>query len=149
MAYGARRFHNQGVYRSGSEVKIKDELNDQGVSFEYEQYHINYVVPASDHKYTPDFVLPNGVVVECKGMFASDDRKKHELLQDQYPDLDIRFVFDNPNSKLYKGSPTTYAAWCEKRGFKYAKKSIPLSWIKEPYRPLHPALVVKKKGKSK
>lgn len=145
----AGRFHTQGAYRSGSEIKIKDELAKKGVGFKYEEYHINYVIPQSDHKYTPDFVLPNGVIVECKGQFVSDDRKKHELLIEQYPDLDIRFVFDNPNSKLYKGSPTTYAIWCDKRGIKYAKKSIPLEWIKEAYRPLHPALVVKKKGSKK
>ncbi|UZT50013.1 endonuclease I [Enterobacter phage 01_vB_Eclo_IJM] len=30
-------------------------------------------------------------------------------------------------SKLYKGSPTTYGAWCEKNGFKFADKFIRLS----------------------
>ena len=34
------------------------------------------------------------------------------LIQQQFPDIDIRFVFSNMNTKLYKGSKT-YARWCE------------------------------------
>lgn len=64
-------------------------------------------------------------------MFETADRKKHLLIREQYPHLDIRFVFQNPNNKLYKGSKTTYAMWCEKYGFKYATKLIPTAWFKE------------------
>ena len=77
-------------------------------------------------------MLPNGIIVETKGIFDSDDRKKHTLIQTQHPELDIRFVFTNSKAKLYKGSPTTYGAWCEKNGFKYADKLIPASWLAEP-----------------
>lgn len=139
------RFNTRRGFRSGSESRVQDELQALGVHADYEQYHIQYVIPQSDHKYTPDFILPNGVIVEYKGLFELEDRKKHDLLKLQYPDLDLRFVFENPNSKLYKGSPTTYAIWCEKRGIQYAKKTIPLSWIKEPFKPLHPALIRKKR----
>lgn len=81
--------------------------------------------------YTPDFVLANGIIVETKGRFITSDRQKHLMIKEQHPDLDIRFVFSNPNSKLYKGSKTTYADWCDKHGFKWAKEEIPLEWIKE------------------
>ena len=46
-------------------------------------------------------------------------------------ELDIRFVFSNPNTKIYKGSKTTVAQWCEKYNFKYATKYIPTAWLKE------------------
>lgn len=92
---------------------------------------LSYIKPATEHKYTPDFILPNGIVIETKGQFDSDDRKKHLLLKQQYPEMDLRFVFANPNTKLRKGSPTSYAMWCEKNGFLYSKKTIPDSWYEE------------------
>ena len=91
---------------------------------------VEYLV-SETRKYTPDFTLPNGIIVETKGRFTTYDRKKHLLIQKQHPDLDIRFVFSNPNSKLYKGSKSTYASWCEKNNFIYAKKLIPKEWISE------------------
>jgi hypothetical protein len=32
---------------------------------------------------------------------------------------------------LYKGSPTTYAAYCARHGFRYANKVIPDDWLEE------------------
>ncbi|PRP71262.1 endonuclease I [Chromobacterium amazonense] len=139
--------HKTEAYRSGLEEDIAASLASKGIEAEYESYFIPYVIPASDHKYTPDFLLPNGIIIESKGLFEAEDRKKHVLIKKQYPDLDIRFVFSNPNSKLYKGSPTTYAKWCEKEGFLYSKKSIPIEWLMEPKKPIHPALKEKKNNK--
>lgn len=97
----------------------------------YEAYEIIYDIPASKHIYTPDFILPNGIIVEAKGIFELKDRQKHLWIKQQYPHLDIRFVFSNPKNTLYKGSPTTYAKWCEKNGFKWAHKLIPHQWFLE------------------
>ncbi len=97
----------------------------------YEQSYLTYIIPASEHKYTPDFILSNGIIVETKGLFEIADRKKHLIIKETYPNLDIRFVFTDPNSKLYKGSKTTYADWCIKNGYKYAAKLIPAEWFKE------------------
>ena len=94
----------------------------------YEKFTLPYTIPATQHKYTPDFILPNGIIVEAKGIFDVADRQKHILVKKQYPDLEIRFVFSNPKTKLYKGSKTTYGMWCEKHGYKYAKGYIPDSW---------------------
>tara|TARA_R110001606_G_scaffold60362_2_gene142301 strand:+ start:1387 stop:1647 length:261 start_codon:yes stop_codon:yes gene_type:complete len=80
--------------------------------------------------YTPDFELPNGIIIESKGRFVSADRKKHLKVKEQYPKLDIRFVFSNSRGKINKGSKTTYAMWCDKYGFKYADKEIPEKWLK-------------------
>ena len=43
--------------------------------------------------YKPDFVLNNGIIIEAKGWFKARDRVKHLLIQEQYPELDIRFCF--------------------------------------------------------
>jgi len=46
------------------------------------------------------------------------------------PDLDIRFVFQTPYNKIYKGSKTTYAKWADKHGFPWcAFHSIPIEWL--------------------
>jgi hypothetical protein len=120
-------------YRSGLEEAVAGQLASQGVKANYESFRIPYTVPETPHKYTPDYDLPNGIIIETKGRFMAADRKKHLLVKKQHPDLDIRFVFSNPNAKLRKGSPTTYASWCEKNGFLYAAKTVPLAWIEESH----------------
>lgn len=121
-------------YRSGLEQTIAQVIKINKHTLRYEELKLSYEIPASKHTYTPDFVLDNGIIIESKGIFESDDRAKHRLIRQQYPHLDIRFVFSNANKKLYKGSPTTYAQWCNKYGFKYSNKTIPSSWFKEPKR---------------
>ena len=121
-------------YRSGLEDKIATELRARGIPVRFEQLKIEYEVPSKKHKYTPDFELPNKIIVETKGRFVTKDRQKHILIKQQHPEFDIRFVFQNPNARISKASSTTYAAWCEKNGFLYAKGSIPQSWIDEPAR---------------
>jgi hypothetical protein len=118
-------------YRSGFEVDIDSSLKQQGIDGEYEQHIIQYIKPATKHKYHPDFKLPNGIFIETKGRFVAADRKKHLLIKDQNPELDIRFVFQNSKTKLSKTSKTTYADWCTKNGFTYADKLIPTEWIDE------------------
>src|SRR3546814_6931922 len=73
--------------------------------------------------YTPDLILKNGIIVETKGIFDVDDRRKHELIKAQHPGLDIRFVFSRSKSPIRKGSKTTYADWCAKRGIPFDRKS--------------------------
>lgn len=118
-------------FRSGLEEKIAKQIKDKGLVVEYETTVIDYIKPVSEHKYHPDFVLPNGVIIETKGRFVLDDRKKHILIKEQHPHLDIRFVFTNSKGKISKGSKTTYGMWCNKNGFKYADKIIPNEWYKK------------------
>ncbi len=107
----------------------------------YESHRIPFTEPAKNRHYTPDFVLPNGIVVESKGIFDSADRAKHLLIKEQHPDLDIRFVFSNDKAKISKGSATTYAIWCGKYGYQYARKEIPKEWLTEPVDPIRVAAV--------
>jgi len=116
-------------YRSGLEEVVDSTLKQRNIDGEYEKHKIKYVVPATDHTYTPDFRLPNGIFIETKGRFVVEDRKKHVLIRKQHPELDIRFVFQNSKNKIRKGSPTTYADWCVKHGFIYADKTIPQEWL--------------------
>jgi hypothetical protein len=125
------RGHSQAIYRSGLEEKIALQLEAKGLPVVFEQYTIKYLVPERVASYTPDFLLTNNIVIESKGIFDVSDRKKHLLLKEQFPEMDLRFVFSSSRSKLYKGSKTTYGAWCDKYGFKYADKLIPIEWLQE------------------
>ena len=116
-------------YRSGLEEVVDSTLKQRNIDGEYEKHKIKYTIPATDHTYTPDFRLPNGIFVETKGRFVIEDRKKHVLIRKQHHELDIRFVFQNSKNKIRKGSPTTYADWCIKHGFIYADKTIPQEWL--------------------
>ena len=120
-------------FRSGLELRISDDLKSKGVPFEYEKLKISYVIPERNATYTPDFVLlSNGIIVESKGIFDAEDRKKHVLIKQQHPELDIRLVFSRANAPIYKGSPTTHGKWADHHGFKFAEKLIPAEWLKEP-----------------
>lgn len=123
------------TWRSGLEQAVQEDLSARGVPYRYEEEKVRYTKPASAHTYCPDFILPNGVVIETKGIFSPEDRKKHELIKAQHPGLDIRFVFSRSKSPIRKGSKTSYADWCVKRGFLYADKLIPPAWTEEPSDP--------------
>ena len=117
--------------RSELEVQVAAQLDKLGVKYAYETRKIEYTKPSKVRSYIPDFILPNGIIIEAKGLFDTADRQKHLLLKEQHPHLDIRFVFSNPNQRISKQSKTTYALWCNKNGFLYAKGFVPLAWTKE------------------
>lgn len=135
-AFADRRGVSEG-YRSGLELDVATFLIEGGYTFEYEpqDQKARYLVPAIYKLYLPDFVLPNGIVIETKGQFSSQDRKKHLLIRSCNPELDIRFIFNNPRAKIGKKSSTTYGMWCEKHGFLYDKftkqQPVPQEWLDE------------------
>jgi hypothetical protein len=113
--------------RSGFEDTIAKQL--KGTGAKYEPFYIEYT-PTKKRRYTPDFVLPNGVLIETKGRFSASDRTKHLYIQAQHPEYDIRFVFMRDNF-LNKKSDTTYTEWATKHGFKSAVGAVPKEWLKE------------------
>lgn len=146
-SYGAKGIRKVGAFRSGLEDKVSKQLEAKNVKFDYELWKIPYVIPESTHSYTPDFLLPNGIFVETKGLWEAADRKKHLLIREQFPELDIRLVFSSSRTKIYKGSPTSYAEFCEKYNILFADKLIPVEWLKEPVKvvPFEKLKGVKKK----
>ena len=118
-------------YRSGFEHKVSDQLKENKIKFEYETTVIPYIKPETNHTYTIEFTLPNGILVETKGRWVPEDRKKHLLIKKQHPELDIRIVFMSGKTKIRKGSKTTYGMFCDKHGIIWAEKEIPKSWFSE------------------
>ena len=109
-------------YKSRFEKRFASDLKQRRIVFDYEKHKFSY----QPKIYMPEFDL----FVETKGFFNVADRVKHLLIKEQHPDVDIRFVFMNPFTKINRKSSTTYASWCEEHGFQYAKERIPKEWIK-------------------
>jgi hypothetical protein len=130
------------TYRSGLEKNIAAQLEEQGVEFAFEEVKLEYDVPARKAKYTPDFKV-GSIFIESKGAFGygpnrfsggdpAKERQKLLLIKAQHPGIDLRIVFQRASTKIYKNSPTTYAAWATTHGFKWSDKGvIPPEWIKE------------------
>lgn len=132
--YG-RRLYNEAGFRSGGEQKFASDLTSRGLKYRYEDpaEKIPYVIA---HVYNPDFSIerPDGsrLIVEYKGYFDQDDRRKHKAIKEANPGLDIRFVFDRPGNVtalLRKGAKSTIRDWLEKYGFKWAIGYMPEEWL--------------------
>ena len=117
-------------YRSGLESDIADYLKDKQNQVRYERLKIEWE-DLRYRTYTPDFILDNGIIIETKGIFDTEDRRKHLAIREQHPELDIRFVFSNSKAKLYKGAKSRYFEWCDKHEFKWEHRIIPEAWLKE------------------
>lgn len=136
MALSQREAALKHGWRSGLEERTAHSLEARGASFTYEELHLTYTEPERKRKYTPDFVVTTRsgkqIIVETKGRWLRADRQKMKLVIEQHPELDIRFVFQAPNTRIAKNSPTTYADWCQKKlAARWAKGDVPNEWLEE------------------
>ena len=114
-------------YRSKLEENVSNLLEGLGVPYKYESEQVPYTI---QHHYTPDFVLPNQVILETKGYWNQRDRRKILAVKKENPYLDLRMVFLKPYKKISKKSKTTYAMWCEKHNIPWTYyQNIPLEWL--------------------
>ena len=125
-----KRRHLKAKYRSGLEKQTALVLSECQKKVRYELLKIEWE-DLRYRTYTPDFQLDNGIFIETKGIFDSEDRRKHIEVRRQHPELDIRFVFSNAKAKLYKGAKSRYFDWCDKNEFMWAHRVIPEAWLKE------------------
>ena len=126
MRHPRKQRRSKSPYRSGFEERVAAALKNAKVAFSYETLRLEYY--RTSH-YKPDFILPNGVILEVKGYFLPSDRTKHKLVKECHPELDIRFVFQNAHNTLSRKSKTTYAQWCDTHGFMWCHKEIPNTWM--------------------
>ena len=119
-------------YRSKLEQRVAQSIESDGFECEYESVEIRYTIHSRNARYTPDFLLPKENLDEIKSLWDATDRRKQALVRAAHPELDIRLVFANPWNRISKQSDTTYADYCDKMGWKYAKGRVPSSWMEEP-----------------
>ena len=114
------------------EEAVGDQLKEAKVKYKYESLTIDFIQPEKERKYTPDFVLANGIIIETKGRMVTADRQKILMVMEQYPDLDIRIAFSRPNGRIAKKSKTTYARWASDNGIRWCGPQIPDRWLEAP-----------------
>ncbi|MDA7495960.1 hypothetical protein OAA57_00780 [bacterium] len=113
------------------EARVIEDLNERGVSYQYEPDKMAYYV---ERHYIPDLAVGN-MIVELKGYLRQDSQRKMKSIKAQYPDLDIRFVFQKASStiqgakKRKDGSKMTCGEWADRQGFVWAEGTIPEEWL--------------------
>ena len=112
-------------YKSKFEKEFAATLTKKKIVFTYETISIDYKISCC---YKPDFII-NNIIVETKGYFSKADRRKHLVIKETRPDLDIRFCFQNSKTKLSKAKNSiSYAVFCLKKKNLYCDKFIPNDW---------------------
>jgi hypothetical protein len=114
-------------HRSGFEDRVYAALRDAGQTADYETVKLPYT---QQRTYTPDFVLPNGVMTELIGHFTPEKRTKLMLVRLENPGADIRLVFQRAANFLTAKSKVTYARWADKHRFLWCEGTIPLDWFR-------------------
>ena len=127
-----RNGRTKGGFRSGYEERVYNNAvgRKRKLDFERADTVLRYTKPARTSRYTPDFVLPNGVLVETKGRLTATDRAKMLNVARDNPQADIRFLFMRANQRITKSrNSMTYEEWAEKHGFRWSiGETIPEEW---------------------
>lgn len=130
------RIDSMPLFKSKFEKQVWGKLKTAYPSCKYEPDKYEYVQPAVERKYIPDFKMGNAkVYIEAKGKLDLETRKKMLWFKESNPDIHIIFLFMNPDVKIRKGSKTTYGDWATKEGFDWldARKDW-ISALKKLYR---------------
>jgi predicted nuclease of restriction endonuclease-like RecB superfamily len=128
----ANKYEWRGTtFASGFERDFAKQLTKWGLSWEYEKDSF-YWFP-NPRVYNPDFKITkdDGSVyyIETKGFFDPNSRAKMACIKKQFPDVDIRMVFMDPNKKVTKSKTgKTYGQWAEKAGYDWSSFCIPTEW---------------------
>jgi hypothetical protein len=127
--------------RSGLELKVKNDLDEKGVKYGYEDTKFRYGKVLCKHcgewtkygTYTPDFTLYNArhtIYVESKGYFPSPKRTLFLAVLRDNPSVDFRLLFQ-VDCRIRKGSDTFYSDWADKHDIEYAiGETIPENWYR-------------------
>ena len=135
--------YDGNIFKSKFEMGLAKQLKEAGIKYEYERESYEYFTKVTNGScddcsgthvsqrrgYTPDFFLPNGVVLEAKGHFTASNRVTLKAIRKAHPTLDIRLVFQADNC-ISRSSKTRNSDWCEQFEFKWALRTVPGEWMK-------------------
>ena len=130
--------------RSGFEERIAQELDDANIKYEYETLQFEYEEPLRKNLaacgecgstnlirtgwYTPDFILANGWIIETKGRFTAQDRRKMLAVKKEHPEYKWAMLFMRDN-KIHKRSTTHYSDWCMENDFDFSIGDLKKEWL--------------------
>lgn len=113
--------------RSRFEHHVGLWLEQKGIVYEYETLKLPYYVKEHSASctgcggkdirkhgnYIPDYFLVDlGIILEAKGRWDAQDRKKLKAIKEQHPDIDLRMVFMYDNW-ITKNKKKRYSTVCE------------------------------------
>jgi hypothetical protein len=127
--------------RSKFETRVASFLKGKRCSFTYEEETWEYETSPSGKmmrcgecgstnllvikRYTPDFFLSNGIVIEAKGRWTAENRRVALC----FPEVKLLFM---RNNTLSKRSKTKYSDYCDKNGLDYHVSylgEVPNKWL--------------------
>jgi hypothetical protein len=121
--------------RSKFEQRLVDQLREKGVDYVYEKQCTWFTPPPKRTRKTWDFWITTKsgkeIVIEGKGWWKPKRRIAELECIKQHPEIDVRYVFENAETKIRKGSKTSYADVCRKHGILFAQGRIPQEWLDE------------------
>lgn len=106
------------TFKSTYEAETAKEFDKSGIEWEYESRRLPYLPKVAYYKI--DFMLKwpwpenSYCIIETKGYFDPVSRAKMIQVCQQYPNLDIRMMFQNPNLKTNPDKKYTYTEWAER-----------------------------------
>ena len=106
--------------RSSWEANVFRILNLKQIPFEYERELYSF----SDFAYLPDFFLPGNVILEVKGFWDSESRKKISGLQKFHPEFTILPVDSDMYDTLQKKYSPMIPEWEEFRAHKPTTEKV-------------------------
>jgi hypothetical protein len=113
--------------RSMGEVYCAANMDQLKIPYQYEAVTLTY--QHAPQKYTPDFILPNGFIVEFKGKMTAEVRKKLVSIKRSNPEKKIGIVFQKANNKLSsRPNATRYWEWAEANGYLWSEAYVPKAW---------------------
>lgn len=129
-------------FRSKFERSIAEQLKKAGIKYNYEKESYECFTKVTNgvcedcdgthvvqrRWYTPDFFLPNGIIIEAKGHLTASNRTILKAVREAHDTLDLRLVFQS-NNRINRGSETRYGDWADQQGIKWVIRKIPEEWL--------------------
>lgn len=106
--------------RSSWEANVFRVLKFKQIPFEYERELYSF----SDFAYLPDFFLPENVIIEVKGFWDSESRKKIFSLQKEHPEFKILPVDRDMYESLQNRFSPVIPNWEEFRAYGHEKETV-------------------------
>lgn len=110
-------------FRSNLELRVAKILKGAGLPFSFEPGTVPYILECT---YLKDFEVC-GWVVETKGYWDANDRRKQREVRRQNPHLKIVMCFSDPSLKATPQK--TYAEFCDWKGWEWCTPETLLEFL--------------------
>lgn len=108
---------------------VRDNLYSRYINCSFLKYKLHYLTDNGIKVYSPHFKFDNDIYVDVIVKTTLEEMGKYLRIREQFPLMDIRFVFQDSKIKFNKNEKMSYGNWCVTNGFIYHSGFVPDSWI--------------------